>query len=91
MIVPKEQSIQSLVADISDGKLLLPELQRGYVWKAVQVRDLFDSLYHEYPSGKLLVWEQTIYLHRAIAHHQLKGFLATEPPIWSRFVWYYLE
>jgi hypothetical protein len=27
------------------------------VWKAQQVRDLFDSLYHQYPSGQLLVWE----------------------------------
>ena len=30
---------------------------RQTVWKAVQVRDLFDSLYHQYPSGQLLVWE----------------------------------
>jgi len=57
MIVAQEQTIQSLVADISEGKLLLPEMQRRYVWKSTQVRDLFDSLYHEYPSGQLLVWE----------------------------------
>ncbi len=57
MIRTQDQDIQSLVADIRDGKLLLPEMQRNYVWKAVQVRDLFDSLYHEYPSGQLLVWE----------------------------------
>lgn len=57
MIRSQDQEIQSLVADIRDGKLLLPELQRGYVWKATQVRDLFDSLYHQYPSGQLLIWE----------------------------------
>ena len=57
MIVAQEQTIQSLVADISEGKLLLPEMQRRYVWKSTQVRDLFDSLYYEYPSGQLLVWE----------------------------------
>lgn len=57
MIRAQDQEIQSLVADIRDGKLLLPEMQRSYVWKAIQVRDLFDSLYHEYPSGQLLVWE----------------------------------
>src|SRR5436853_2049563 len=57
MIRAQDQDIQSLVADIRDGKLLLPELQRRYVWKAVQVRDLFDSLYHQYPSGQLLIWE----------------------------------
>lgn len=57
MIRAQDQDIQSLVADIRDGKLLLPEMQRSYVWKSTQVRDLFDSLYHEYPSGQLLVWE----------------------------------
>ncbi len=57
MITSQTREIQSLVEDIRDGKLLLPELQRRYVWKATQVRDLFDSLYHQYPSGQLLVWE----------------------------------
>ena len=57
MILAQSRNIQSLVADIHDGKLLLPEMQRRYVWKSTQVRDLFDSLYHEYPSGQLLVWE----------------------------------
>jgi len=53
----QDQDIASLVKEVQTGKLLLPELQRGYVWKASQVRDLFDSLYHQYPSGQLLVWE----------------------------------
>src|SRR5206468_1261834 len=57
MIVTQDRDIRSLVEDIHEGKLLLPEMQRAYVWKATQVRDLFDSLYHEYPSGQLLVWE----------------------------------
>lgn len=57
MIVAQDREIQDLVHDIRDSKLLLPELQRGYVWKSPQVRDLFDSLYRGYPSGQLLVWE----------------------------------
>lgn len=57
MIRAQDQEIQSLVTDIRDGKLLLPEMQRSYVWKSFQVRDLFDSLYHDYPSGQFLIWE----------------------------------
>lgn len=57
MITSQDREIQALVNDIRDGKLLLPEMQRGYVWKAPQVRNLFDSLYRNYPSGQLLVWE----------------------------------
>jgi len=57
MITSQNKEIQALVNDIRDGRLLLPELQRQFVWKSTQVRDLFDSLYHQYPSGQILVWE----------------------------------
>lgn len=57
MITSKSRKIQALVEDVRDGRILLPELQRKYVWKSPQVRDLFDSLYRRYPSGQLLIWE----------------------------------
>ncbi len=57
MITSQDREIQALVNDIRDGKLLLPEMQRAYVWKSPQVRNLFDSLYRGYPSGQLLIWE----------------------------------
>jgi hypothetical protein len=56
-ISAQSREIESLVNDIRDGRLLLPELQRSYVWDSTQVRNLFDSLYHQYPSGQILVWE----------------------------------
>lgn len=52
-----DREIQLLVSDVQDGYLQLPELQRKYVWKSTQVRDFFDSLYRQYPTGQLLVWE----------------------------------
>src|SRR5688572_21515567 len=35
----------------------IPEFQRGFVWKASQVRDLIESLWLDYPIGSLLVWD----------------------------------
>jgi hypothetical protein len=52
-----EASVEELVAKIEAGELRLPEMQRRYVWRAPQVRDLFDSLYRGYPSGSILVWD----------------------------------
>lgn len=52
-----DREIQLLVKDVKDSHLQLPELQRRYVWKSTQVRDFFDSLYRQYPTGQLLVWE----------------------------------
>ena len=52
----------SVVDKVEHGELMLPEMQRRYVWPATRVRDLLDSLYRGYPSGTILVWEtdQTI-------------------------------
>lgn len=56
--MPKQDiSVRQLVDKVISGELTLPEMQRRYVWTAVKVRDLFDSLYRSYPSGTILVWE----------------------------------
>ncbi|MCX7666045.1 MAG: DUF262 domain-containing protein [Gemmataceae bacterium] len=52
-----DATVEELVGMIERSELRLPEMQRGYVWKATRVRDLFDSLYRGYPSGSILVWE----------------------------------
>ena len=54
---PTNRKIQALVDMFLTQELLLPEMQRKYVWKATQVRELIDSVYRDYPSGSILVWE----------------------------------
>lgn len=49
--------ISELMGKVTRGELRLPEIQRGYVWKPPQIAGLLDSLYREYPSGSLLLWE----------------------------------
>src|SRR5258708_18436070 len=49
--------VRELIDKVEHGELLLPEMQRRYVWPATRVRDLLDSLYRGYPSGTILVWE----------------------------------
>ena len=51
-------SIRSLVDKVIGKSLVLPEMQRRYVWRSTQVRDLFDSLYRGYPVGSILVWNR---------------------------------
>jgi hypothetical protein len=52
-------TIGSLMEQVSQGALRLPEIQRAYVWKPAQVAGLVDSLYRRYPSGSILLWETT--------------------------------
>jgi len=49
--------VRELLDEIARGEVLLPEIQRAYVWKGPQVAKLIDSLYHEYPSGQVLLWD----------------------------------
>jgi hypothetical protein len=49
--------VRELLEEIDRGEVLLPEIQRAYVWKGPQVAKLIDSLYREYPSGQILLWD----------------------------------
>lgn len=48
--------VNQLITKIETGELGLPELQRPFIWKDTQVRDLFDSMMKGYPIGYLMVW-----------------------------------
>ena len=50
-------TVNQLIEKIDMGDLGLPELQRPFVWKDKQVRDLFDSMMKGYPIGYLMLWE----------------------------------
>ena len=53
----QEMRVAELVNHIESGYIQKPEMQREYVWQADRVRDLLDSLYRNYPSGTILLWE----------------------------------
>lgn len=48
--------IADLIGYIEKKDLVLPEFQREYVWTKEQAKQLFVSLYKEYPVGGLLFW-----------------------------------
>lgn len=50
-------TIENLLDWIKEGRVGLPEMQRPFVWKSTQVRDLIDSLYNGYPIGYIVTWE----------------------------------
>lgn len=54
---PNSLSISAILGLIASGDIAIPEIQRPFVWKKTQVRDLLDSLYKGYPTGYLIVWK----------------------------------
>jgi hypothetical protein len=54
------EKIISQVEDLLHGKVVIPSIQRDFVWMRPDVRDLFDSLYRGYPVGALLLWKTNL-------------------------------
>jgi hypothetical protein len=48
-------------------KWSVPEFQRGFVWKATQVRDLAESLWLDFPVGSLLLWNSDSHQEERVA------------------------
>ena len=51
----QQHSLEQVIGFIKSGQIAIPEIQRPFVWKPVQVRDLIDSLYMGYPTGYLIM------------------------------------
>ena len=50
-------SISAIMGLIEANDIAIPEIQRPFVWKKTQVRDLIDSLYKGYPTGYIILWK----------------------------------
>lgn len=52
-----QYSISAILGLIDAQQFVIPEIQRPFVWKRAQVRDLIDSLYNGYPTGYIITWK----------------------------------
>ena len=51
------EKVNILLGWVQSGVVAIPEIQRPFVWKKSQVRDLIDSLYNGYPVGYIITWQ----------------------------------
>ena len=56
MVKFDREKILTLVNDKLKGKIMLPEIQRRFVWKPRQILSLLDSLRKDFPIASLLLW-----------------------------------
>ena len=52
-----QYSVGGILGLIETEQFVIPEIQRPFVWKRSQVRDLIDSLYNGYPTGYIITWK----------------------------------
>ncbi len=54
---PSSITVGAILGLIASGDIAIPEIQRPFVWRKTQVRDLLDSLYKGFPTGYLIIWK----------------------------------
>ena len=52
-----QYSVSAILGLIEAQQFVIPEIQRPFVWRRSQVRDLIDSLYNGYPTGYIITWK----------------------------------
>ena len=57
MSYQKEVTIANTLKKIEHREIVLPAIQREFVWQPEQIYTLFDSLMHGYPFGTFLCWK----------------------------------
>lgn len=56
---PKPHSInfKTLVSDIEQGRIKIPQFQREFVWSKESSAKLIDSILKGYPIGTFILWK----------------------------------
>lgn len=70
--------LQSLLTKIDTGAFRIPSFQRDYVWKKKDVLRLLDSIFHEYPSGSLLLLNYNV--ESSPIKFDIKSFYGSNAP-----------
>lgn len=52
-------TVNNVLSWVSSDEIAIPEIQRPFVWRKSQVRDLIDSLYNGYPIGYIITWKSS--------------------------------
>lgn len=71
MTTSKVLTVNQMLGLVETDRLLLPSIQRSFVWSPKQMAQLFDSLMRGYPIGTMLIWQTKPSDHPAVHFHQL--------------------
>lgn len=64
-------TVDQLLKQVENNAVLLPSIQRSFVWKPKQIVRLWDSLMRGYPIGPMLVWRTRPADHKHVHFHQI--------------------
>jgi len=54
---PQPRTFTTLMNDIENGQIKIPQFQRQFVWDEDDIRALIDSIINNYPIGSIILWK----------------------------------
>lgn len=55
-----DRKVNSLLDEVLNGSIGLPDLQRPFVWQDTKVKELFDSMMRGFPIGYVMLWASPV-------------------------------
>ncbi len=84
---PQPRTFTTLMNDIENGQIKIPQFQREFVWEFKKCASLIDSIVKGYPIGTLIFWRTK---ERLRSIRNIGGCTLPEPPE-GDFVEYVLD
>jgi hypothetical protein len=74
-------NLGEVLRDLEAGYYLVPEIQRGFVWRNPQIREFITSIYNEEPVGSIIYWDPPPDILSDEAYRDIFKPLADDLPI----------
>lgn len=74
-VEPRVQFIDEVMNIMANGRLVMPDFQRKYVWRNEHILELFDSIYKGYPIGSVLIWNPDHSLQLNASNYIIDNFI----------------
>lgn len=80
-------TVRDALRGIGEGRMLLPAIQRKFVWHWGQIEALFDSIMQGYPINTFMFWKvashaaKTDFRYYRVLDHYVERFATTNPAV----------
>jgi len=75
---PDHVSLNTVVSRLKEGRYVIPDFQREFEWKPLDIADLMRSIFRDYYIGSLLLWKGKKENFEALACEHVYGYKGSD-------------
>ena len=77
---PDHISLNTLINHLREGRFVIPDFQRDFEWKSLDIRELMRSIFLDYYIGSLLLWKGKAENFDALSCESVYGYEGNGKP-----------